>query len=148
MGGKPMRAATASQSGAAASDPARRAWRLRASERNGDHDALADYQRGEEIYSGPGDVLHPETPSVRRESGKKGPGMAKHGAEEQDRGSNIPLERATGDIPSTPHAHCYVSEMFGVRPAGGHQARARCATRRQRIRQRKGPPLRAALGGG
>jgi hypothetical protein len=111
---KPKRAAPASQSGAATSGRARRAWRRQPSERNRYHDALADNQRGEEIHSGPDDVFHPETPSMRRDSGKKGPGREKRGAGEQDRGSNIPSERATSEIPSTSRDHCYVSEMFGV----------------------------------
>jgi hypothetical protein len=52
--------------------------------------------------------------------------MAKRGAGEQDRGSNILPGGASGDIPSTPRDHCYVSEMFGAlpRPASGRSGPA------------------------
>ena len=105
--------------------PAATRGERRASERNRYHDALADDQRGEEIHGGPGDVFHPETPSVRRESGKKDPGREKRDAEEQDRRLHIPSERPAGAISNRPRHHCCVNAMFGARPAGGIKARGK-----------------------
>ena len=68
---------------AAADDGSRVGWRQCPSERYRHHNALADNQGGEEIQGGPNDdVFHPETPSVRRESGKKDPAQPSTG--EQD----------------------------------------------------------------
>jgi hypothetical protein len=48
-------------------------WRRCASERNRYHDTFADDQCDDEVQSSPGDVIHPETPSMGHENNREKP---------------------------------------------------------------------------